>query len=186
MRSRRRAIARNLLLVVAWAIATSLAGAVEWAVVSHLGGQGAAATRPLSQMEVHRRLDAASPSPAVDPHTTVVPSPTASRREERSGQARTIRTPSTRTPAETSGSWQLAGGAVGAACRRQAIDMLYASPLDGWTYRLDTQTPAKISLEFSRGHETVEFAARCVHGVPTRVVSLTHGHETRSEDRSGD
>lgn len=75
---------------------------------------------------------------------------------------------------------------MGAACHGEVIDLLYASPLDGWAYRLDRQAPVSISVEFSRAQETSTLVARCVHGVPSRVASTAQGEGTGSDGDSGD
>jgi hypothetical protein len=173
------------MMLVAWVTATTLAGAVEWAAVTRLDRQGAAtAARPLSPSDVRQRLDrvtAAQPDvptrssrpKAAQEQSRTKPQPASSRRTRR-------------TVGQSARSWQLTGGRVGIACRGPAIGLLYASPLDGWTYRLDQQTRATISLEFLQGRVTAGLTARCVRGVPTRVVGVPHDHETGSEDSSGD
>lgn len=168
-----------------WVIATALAGAVEWAAVSRLSGQGrATAAGPLSQSDVRQRLSHAARAQPAYPTRHGSPRTASAQAVPNHDPAQSPRT--RRTVAQTARSWQLTGGKVAAACRGPAIDLFYASPLDGWTYRLDTKTPTRISLEFSQGRVTVGLAAHCVHGVPTHVVSLAHDHETSSEDSSGD
>ncbi len=184
---RRRVLVRSSVVAVVWLVATALAGAVAWTAVSRLGREGTAtAARPLSGSDVRQRLDRSAPARPVVPHAEGGPAPGADSSRVRSGKNPANRPLTAQASARTSRSWQLTGGTVGTACRGQAIDLLYASPLDGWGYRLDTQTPATLSIEFSRGPQTAALTARCVNGVPARVPAVAHDDAAGSDDGSGD
>ena len=149
-----------LTLVVAWLLATALVGAVTWTAVSRLGSDTAAAV--LSSAEVHHRLATSAPAVSPTPRSHLIPLGVL-----RSGRDPTVH-PS--QPPARSRSWQLTGGSVGAACRGSSISLLYASPLDGWAYRLEHQAESGLAVGFTRGLAREDLEARCEHGVPTRVT----------------
>ena len=155
--------ARLLTVVAAWVVATAVVGAVTWTAVSRLGRETASAV--LSPAEVQHRL--ATSSPTHSPSRRLLPLGVL-----RSGKAPALR------PHARSRSWQLTGGTVGASCRGPAIRLLYASPLDGWAYRLEHLERSSLAVGFTRGRVRADLAARCAHGVPTRMV------ETEGADHS--
>ncbi len=172
---------RRVPVVVTWLIATAVAGAVTWAAVSRLGPDGTAtAVRPLSPADVRQRLQHVPADPVASRATTApapgVPSaPVSSRRA----------TPASRTTAPSSRSWQVTGGAVGAACQGGAIDLLYAAPQDGWAYRLRTASRAMISVEFFNGPQAATLTAHCERGVPIQGTG-TPGEEGGKGDNGPD
>ncbi|HET7357021.1 MAG TPA: hypothetical protein VFJ09_10145 [Nocardioidaceae bacterium] len=150
--------ARALTLVVAWLVATAVVGAVTWTAVSRLGTDGATAV--LSSAEVHHRLATSPPTGPSAPRSQLIPL----------GVLRTGKDPAARSqPRPRSSSWQLTGGAVGASCRGSKIRLLYASPRDGWAYRLEGLAVSSLAVGFTRGQARADLEARCEHGVPTRV-----------------
>jgi hypothetical protein len=64
---------------------------------------------------------------------------------------------------------------VGVACRGRAAHLLYAAPLDGWAYRLESWRRI-ISVEFTHAAQRTGFRAQCVGGVPARVAHDDHEH----------
>jgi len=159
-----------LTLGVAWLLATALVGAVTWTAVSRLGSDSAAAV--LSSSEVHNRLATSAPVVSPTPRSQLIPL----------GVLRTGKDPAVHQsqPRARFRSWQLTGGSVGAACRGSSISLLYASPLDGWAYRLERQEESGLAVGFTRGLARADLEARCEHGVPTRVAD-GEGPEDRGE-----
>src|SRR5690348_16291772 len=125
-------VLRGALVAVAWLVATVLAGTVAWAAMSRLGRQGVAAdARPLSPAQVRAQLG----HPGQIPTRQGGPSPRAAAGPLGSGRGATRL--GTRQE-DVYRSWQLVGGVVGVACRGRAAHLLYAAPLDGWAYRLES------------------------------------------------
>lgn len=159
---------RRLVMVVAWLLATALAGVLAWTAVSRLGREGTTAARPLSASDVRARLSRASA-------VTEAPRPAAASAMPRSTPRATA---TTSTPPTAPGladprasrSWQLAGGTLAVACRGVSIELLYASPLDGWVYQVDPQPPRTITVEFSSAQRTVSLSARCRNGSPVATM----------------
>ena len=148
--------ARAVTVVAAWVVATTLVGAVTWTAVSRLGGGNSASV--LSPAEVRRVL--ATASPAASPSRRLIPL----------GVLRTGKDPALQSQPHTrSNSWQLTGGTVGASCRGSKIRLLYASPRDGWAYRLESLAVSSLAVGFTRGQARADLEARCAGGVPTRV-----------------
>ncbi len=164
-------LARRLLIVGMWAAATTLAGAAVWLAVSRLGWDGVtAAPRPMSQVQVRARL---AQAPAVQP---VAPRVTLAHRLASGSRPAP-------QPRPRSRSWQLTGGWVGVTCRGPAVELLYATPHDGWSYRLDRHGRDTLSVEFNQGQVTSGLVAHCVHGTPAGLA----GHEDASgPDAGGD
>jgi hypothetical protein len=139
-------LVRDLVVVLAGTVLAVMAGAVAWGAVARLGG-GLGEGRPLQQGEVLRALEHARALPTH--HQTASPNV--------SGPTRTR-------------SWQVPGGTVAAACRGRTVELLYASPSDGWTYRSETGGPGVLAIEFSRQGAVTHLVARCVGGTPSRVL----------------
>lgn len=167
---------RRLVMVVVWLLATALAGVLAWTAVSRLGREGTTAARPLSASDVRARLSRASAM-------TEAPRPPAA-----SATPRATATTSRPPPApglagpRVSRSWQLAGGTLAVACRGVTIELLYASPLDGWVYQVDPQPPRTITVEFSSAQRTVSLSARCRNGSP---VATTGSRPVDAEGNGG-
>jgi len=154
-------VLRGALVAVAWLVATVLAGMVAWAAVSRLDRQGVAvAAQPLSPAQVAAQLGHTGQTSTLQDG----PSPRSVAGTHAPGTTR-LGTPQE----DVSRSWQLAGGVVGVACRGRAAHLLYAAPLDGWAYRLESWRRV-VSVEFTHAAQSAGLRAHCVGGVPARVA----------------
>jgi hypothetical protein len=142
-------LVRDLVVVVAGTVLAVMAGAVAWGAVARLGG-GLGVGRPLQQGEVLRALE----------HSRALPTHVRTGRPKVFGPTRTR-------------SWRVPGGTVAAACRGRTVELLYASPSDGWTYRSEAGGPGVLAIEFSRQAAVTHLVARCVGGKPSSVLRST-------------
>ena len=69
-------------------------------------------------------------------------------------------------PAQVVRTWTVAGGMVSAQCRATQIELLYATPRDGWTVEVSNGGPEELEVTFRRGEDEIGVNARCVAGVP--------------------
>lgn len=171
-------VLRGALVALAWLVATVLAGTVAWMAVSRLGRQGVAAdARPLSPAQVRAQLA----HPGQISTRQDGPSRPAAAGSHEPGRGRGTTRLGTRQE-DVSRSWQLVGGVVGVACRGRAAHLLYAAPLDGWAYRLESWRRI-VSVEFTHATQSAGFRAHCVGGVPARVA---HDDREAPSGPSGD
>ena len=156
-----RAVRRYLAWGALWLVATAVAGAVTWVAVSWPGHDEASAVAGvMTPAEVSRALAGAMTS-APDAGITG------------SSQPSSEAPPRERQPAVRTHNWQIPGGSVSVACRMERIQLLYASPASGWSYRLGTGTTRTLVIRFARPSATSTFKARCEHGAPFAVSATS-------------
>jgi hypothetical protein len=66
-------------------------------------------------------------------------------------------------------SWHLRGGDVLARCTGSAIQLVYATPADGWTVRVEEAGPSAVHVHFRSADGEDELAAVCSSGRPVRT-----------------
>ncbi len=104
-----------------------------------------------------------------------------------SGQATSSKLAQPPAPPRRSRSWPLEGGEVGASCRGQVIQLIYASPHDGWTMQVVQSGSNRVEVRFSRGGSTSTLVAVCSDGYPSAETSGGGGtHDGGGGDTGGD
>jgi hypothetical protein len=81
------------------------------------------------------------------------------------------------------------GGEVAAACRGQSIELLSATPRDGWTVEVEDVQADWLAVEFHRADQETQVVARCDGGTPViadRASSSTPSGERQDDDPAGD
>ena len=179
MGQRSDVVVRRLLLFTGWAAAALIAGVVAWSAVARLGHEGGTADPTLlTQSEVLREL-AQQPGTPESPATVGTPPPSQTPSQSRSTpQPSANGTPKASSkhvqppvPTRESRSWPLEGGEVGASCRGHLIELVYASPHDGWTMQVVQSGSSRVEVRFFRGASTSTLVAVCVGGYPTAETS---------------
>ena len=153
----------RILGVLAWAGAVVLAGWIAWWAVAVIGGQARGQHEGvLTQEQVEAELAAASAAASTAPPTTPepVPSPSASPSTSPPGGAQVVRT------------WTVTGGRVGASCTGERIELLFATPDEGWTVEATDPGPERVEVEFRRGESETGVHAECADGIPALLDSL--------------
>jgi hypothetical protein len=178
-----------VVIVLAWVLAAVLATVVaSWAVVT-IGGERRPGGGVLTQAEVAAALADQTPSsgtaapgakPETSPPADPAPEPTAAAGSETAAPVPAAQVPAGPAPAPTAGpspasnvvarTWDVLGGAVGAQCRGGAVELLYATPLDGWTVEVKHAGPDRVEVELRRGEAETKVRAGCVDGVPQEQV----------------
>ncbi|WP_454778523.1 hypothetical protein [Georgenia muralis] len=146
-------------MVLAWVLAVALIGVVAWWAVAAVVDPGEGRASVLSPVEVESARaaqEAAAPDPTGTPTPSPTPEPTADPTEAPTG--------------EVARTWDVAGGQVGVVCRGAALDLLYATPVEGWTVELGDADDDDLEVEFRSGESETKLHAVCVDGVPTASV----------------
>lgn len=175
--------AARFLVVLAWALATVLAGSVIWWAVAAIGGEaGVARSGVLTESQVAALAAQATastagstpsgtagptPAPSTPPSTGPGPSPSAGAQASPSAGP-VLPPPATQAPTATkvARTWDVPGGQVGAACTGSRIDLLYATPQDGWTVEVKHAGPEEVEVELRRAESETTVRAACRDGVP--------------------
>lgn len=150
-----------------WVMATGLATAVSFAGVQLVTSS---VIRPVVPIVEHD--EQAAPS-------TIAPSPTTSSTVS-GGGASPVRTTApvspttapppavTRAPADQGATYATQGGFVTVRCRGNAIQLVSATPRDGWRLDVKDTGPERVRVRFIGTDRYVELFAVCKDGVPTR------------------
>lgn len=190
------------IVVLAWIGAAVLTGTVAWRAVAVLDADGQR-TGVLSSADVGTSLAeaqaaAASASATASPSSpTGTPEPTDSPTEEPTATPTTTPTgtaepsdPSSPTdepaspaaPKEVVRTWHVDGGTVAASCVGSRIDLLYATPADGWTVEVGSGGPEHIEVELHRSERETKVEAECRDGVPKAEVRTEGEHDEDEGD----
>jgi hypothetical protein len=165
-------------------MAAVMAGTVTSWAVTVIGSEGGSSRdHVLTQAEVLAALagqtaapTAAPSAPAPTPTPTPAPEPSAetpavtpsSTPHPSSPPVHPTSAPPPPTPAAVARTWDVDGGQVGASCSGAVFTLLYATPRDGWTMRIDATGTDGAEIEFHReGSAGSTVNASCVTGVPT-------------------
>ncbi|RPF26342.1 hypothetical protein [Georgenia muralis] len=151
-------------MVLAWVLAVALVGLVAWWAVAAVVDPGEGRASVLSPVEVESARaaqEAAAPDPTVGP----TPSPTS----EPTADPTIEPTEPPTTTGEVARTWDVTGGQVGVVCRGAALELLYATPVEGWTVELGDDDD-DLEVEFRTGGSETKLQAVCVDGVPTASV----------------
>lgn len=128
------------------------------------GPTGISATRAASPRPASGRPGTTGPSVA-DPGAPRSPSTPAPRATVRPTPARTA------SPAASAASvtevWRERGGDLSVRCTGSRIELLYATPADGWTVRVEESGPEEVHVKFRSARDENELEARCVSGRPS-------------------
>ena len=65
-------------------------------------------------------------------------------------------------------TWSTSGGQVGVRCTGARIDLLFATPRDGWTVQVSQAGPESVEVSFRGAGAQAATHAVCVHGTPVR------------------
>jgi hypothetical protein len=178
-------------------MAAVMAGTVTSWAVTVIGSEGGSSRdHVLTQAEVLAALAGQTAAPTAAPSPSAVstptPTPTPTPAPEPSAETPAV-TPSVPphpssplvhptsapppTPAAVARTWDVDGGQVGASCSGAVFTLLYATPRDGWTMRIDATGTDGAEIEFHReGSASSTVNATCVAGVPT-MDSTSHSDD---------
>lgn len=152
-------------MTLAWVLAVALIGVVAWWAVAAVVDPGEGRASVLSPVEV-QSARAAQGAAAPDPNATPAPSPT----PEPTATPTPEPTASPSASGEVARTWDVTGGQVGVVCRGRTLDLLYATPVEGWTVDLGDADDDELEVEFRSGESETKLQAVCVDGVPTASV----------------
>ncbi|MET0233148.1 MAG: hypothetical protein ABW224_00770 [Kibdelosporangium sp.] len=131
----------------AWLLAVAVATAVGIAAVSVIGsGIVGSGPQPLSAAEVNAQLTSTPAVPA--PSSSSIPTPTAS------------------SPAEQTKVFSLPGGTVIARCVPGGVEVVSATPAQGFQVSGDIEVDDHPKVRFRSGRADFEVRLRCAGGVP--------------------
>jgi len=74
-------------------------------------------------------------------------------------------------------TWPITGGQVGVSCTGARIELLFATPQDGWTVKVSQSGPESVEVAFRRGGSQSDLHAVCVNGTPTRESDSSWGDD---------
>jgi hypothetical protein len=156
-----------------WLVATASAGAVTWVAVSWAGPvAGSGVDRPLTPVGVRRALADMGPAVTTAPEVSIT------------GTQRSSTHPSRQPGAAVkTHNWRVPGGSVSAACRSEHIQLLYASPASGWSYRLGQGSSRTLVIRFAGPSATSTFEAGCEHGTPVAVSTSSSQLDSSDSQR---
>lgn len=70
---------------------------------------------------------------------------------------------------------------MAAACRGEIIELLSATPRDGWTVEVEDVEADRLAVEFHRGEQETQVAARCTDGTPVMADDRGSGSPPSTE-----